>query len=134
MKRKKHSGFTLVEVIFSIALLSIVSVVILNLYIASGELNDKALIQNMASLMASNAIEEVRSTPRDLPESITLYYDEYWALSDKSAEASYTLNLSVTKDETVSKLVYLDVIVTDSESKTIVNFSTGHYLQSGGGQ
>lgn len=50
-------GFTLVEVIISIGFLCIVCGIIIQLFIASGELRSKSALREMASVKASNAIE-----------------------------------------------------------------------------
>jgi prepilin-type N-terminal cleavage/methylation domain-containing protein len=134
MNKTKHQGFTLVEVIFSIALLSIVSVVILNLYIASGQLNNKAQTQNMASLMASNIIEDIKSMPSIPPKSKELFYNEYWELVDDSQNAEYRLYLTTMQSESIKNLIEIEVQVKDVENQAIVTFTTAHFLTSGGEQ
>lgn len=58
--KNKDRGFTLVEVIFSIAFLCIAGVLIIQLFIASGDVRSDAVLREAAALKAANAIEACR--------------------------------------------------------------------------
>jgi len=56
-KRKRNAGFTLVEVIISIAALGLICAVLLRLFVVAGDTNDKAANMQEAELLASSTIE-----------------------------------------------------------------------------
>ncbi|MBN2559056.1 MAG: prepilin-type N-terminal cleavage/methylation domain-containing protein [Clostridia bacterium] len=59
-RRKGDKGFTLVEIIISVGVLCLVCVLIMRLFILSGEVRNKAYDKEMASVKASNAVEAFR--------------------------------------------------------------------------
>ena len=65
---KQNTGFTLVEVIISIGFLCIACGIIIQLFIASGEVRATAALKESASLKAANAIEACRisNSPADV--------------------------------------------------------------------
>ena len=67
-KLKSNKGFTLVEVIISIGFLCVACVIIIQLFIASGEVRGQAANKEMASIRASNAIEACKIS--NMPENI----------------------------------------------------------------
>ncbi len=71
-KTNANKGFTLVEVIISIGFLCIACGIIIQLFIASGEVRSKSALKEMASLKAANAIEACKLTysPADVGQGI----------------------------------------------------------------
>ncbi len=88
----KKKAFTLIEIIITIALLSFVSVVILQIFVKSNQRNILASEKSMASLIAANAIEaNHQQSLENNTESLT-YYDENWQITEQNP-ASYSLKL-----------------------------------------
>lgn len=92
---KNNKGFTLVEVIISIAVLAFISAIVLKLFVLSSDVSEKARIKDVASVYASNAIEICKqlSSPKEISETsffenaefineggydCVLYYDKHW--------------------------------------------------------
>lgn len=142
MKRKlynDHSGFTLIEVILSIAILSIVSVVVLRLFVTSHELNESSRHADLASNAAVNHIEMVRS----YNSLDTLLDDLTWVenngntfkgirLYDSDFETAgignQKLVLTLEPTESLTGLYQVDVSVLDEEDSLIVDYTTKHYF------
>lgn len=116
MKRKK--AFSVVEIIMSVALLSIFSVVFINLFVAADRLNNRAEILDMSVITATGIMERVKTTEQltellnydDLSQgfieseegSLSMYlgYDKKWNGVDfKSNNAKYQLVLTETQVE-----------------------------------
>jgi type II secretory pathway pseudopilin PulG len=128
----KHSkGFTLVEIIFSIAFLSIVSVVILQLFLTSNALGKRAQIQNFATLYAANAIEEAKATDLDFFEMTqTTYFDELWQPATEN-QFSYKVTLTLEKHDSLATLHFLVAHVTDVENQTLAILESAHPQKGG---
>ena len=72
MKDPRYSkGFTLVELIMSVAALSLVCALVLKLFLLCFELNQKAEIKQQAVLYAANIMENIKviDTPKELEAS-----------------------------------------------------------------
>lgn len=54
---ENQEGFTLVEVIISIAVLGLICAVVLRLFVLANEVSEQSRIEDIASIYASNAIE-----------------------------------------------------------------------------
>lgn len=65
MKLKKNNGFTLIEVIVSMALFATVSVVLLQMFTVSGKTNRVAYELDTANSICVNATELYKDDPRD---------------------------------------------------------------------
>ena len=120
----QNGGFTLVEVIFSIIVLAIVSVTLLDMFTVSTKTNVEAGVLDKAKSLCVEASEEFRANPvgpdpldlSDRGESAylggfepstgefgeiiyTKYYDRHWAETDDESKAEYFLEIIVTKTE-----------------------------------
>lgn len=80
---KDKKGFTLVEVIISIGFLCIACGIIIQLFIASGDVRSDTVVKETAAVMASNAVEACRvsKSPESIGEgffneSATVYSEE----------------------------------------------------------
>lgn len=132
MKNKTSNGFTLVEIIFSIAFLSIVSVVILQLFLTSDNLSQKAQTQNLATLYAANAIESAKATLVAQTDVTQIkYYDTLWQEVPAQSNAQYTVTLLVSPDQKLKQLLHLNVKVTDLNQIELVSIQTAHYVKGG---
>ena len=113
MMNKK--GFTLIEIIFSIAFLSVVSVVMLSLLATSFEVENETDLMDMAILKLSNEIEVVKALESVEEQVIEKYYSDLWQEVDEE-EASYKLTLKIQKDTNYEQGLY-DIIVDIKENK-----------------
>lgn len=144
--QNKEHGFTLIEVILSIAILSIVSVVVLRLFVVSNDLNESSKIVDYASLMAVNHIEELKSYQEldaylathpfiDNQEdtlSGSLIYDTNFDLNQNGA---YQLDIILTSNATTPSLYTVNISATDlAKEKALVSYTTKHYFSIGGDQ
>lgn len=163
-KDRINSGFTLVEVIISVAVLCIVCVVILQLFVAADGLNQDNVNADTAHVLALNKMEELKllSKPMDIglegePDfdgsfSSFEYYDENWNLSVLNNETMFivetrlkpigeSLYLSASFGEAsdnnqyISSLYEISVSVKDkNEDKVLVLLKSSKYYQYTGGQ
>ncbi len=132
MKNRTSNGFTLVEIIFSIAFLSIVSVVILQLFLTSNDLSQKAQTQNLATLYAANTIEAAKATLMAETNLTQIkYYNDIWQEVTTKDRAQYTVTLSVNPDENLKRLLHLNVKVIDVKLVELVSIQTAHYVKGG---
>ncbi len=106
----KKDGFTLVEVIISIAVLSLISVIVLRLFVLSNEVSEKVRIEDVAGVYASNVLEICKSAPsvKDIRENpffdkansigddglvYVLHYNEKWQQTEQDAVFELTLKI-----------------------------------------
>ena len=142
---KSSQGFTLVEVIISIAILSVTSVVALQLFITAQNLNAHSRHSDIASVLATNTIETIKSfnnTPQ-MSASIsgltrtatgftkTTFFDsDFNVLINDSDETSrvYALNCQLTATDQEG-LYTVDVnLHLLEEADALVSYSTAHYF------
>lgn len=85
--RSSKNGFTLVEIIISVAILAFVSIVVLELFLTAVTLNQKASDLDKSVVLAKNAVEIFKASKRvnsyskqNIGESILVksYYDSNW--------------------------------------------------------
>lgn len=105
-------GFSLLEAVISIGVLSLISVFILQMFISAANLNTRAKDSDTAASKAITAIENFKKNP-GFDSSITLfYYDKEWNGIDTDtasipADARYCLRLEITEtDETAYGKLY----------------------------
>ena len=125
---KDNKGFTLIEVIFSIAFLSIVSVVILNLLVTSYQVENETDMMDMAIVHTSNEIELVKSMQISEDYEAIKYYDDIWAETTES-KAIFILTVHVKQDKAFERGLYdvtANVFHKPSE-KIIVDITSKHY-------
>ncbi|MCH4890047.1 hypothetical protein EZV73_20880 [Acidaminobacter sp. JC074] len=108
-------GFTLIEIIFSIAFISVVSVVMLSLLATSFEVENETDLMDMAILKLSNEIEQVKALDHIEEQVIEKYYSDFWQETSKD-EAAYKLTLKIQEDTNYEQGLY-DIIVDIKENK-----------------
>lgn len=133
-KLKNDKGFTLIEIIFSVAFLCIVSVIVLRLFVASYEIESKTDLVDMATLHMVNEIEMIKGLESVTEDnfSVDKYYDQMWKpLSDKN-KAYYYVSIKVDKNSKYDRGLYdieasvIDLIANES----VVHVETMHYYNS----
>lgn len=137
-----NRGFTLIEVIFSIVFFSIISLVVLRLYIAADDLNTFSQESDSASLVCSNIIEDIKTVNSTSDLSTTLNYDIELEkvntfLVDEdfniSSEAIYEFSISLNQDSESKGLYEINVSVFSIERDTyLADYSTKHYFKFDG--
>jgi len=142
---KTSQGFTLVEVIISIAILSVSSVVALQLFITAQNLNTFSRHSDIASVLATNTIEEIKSyddlaslfSKTSSYESVDdgyrqiIYLDVNFQVSDPTSSnnpSNYSLNTDLTSTEQLG-LYHIHTSVIDlTEDKVLADYLTAHYF------
>lgn len=87
---KSRQGFTLVEVIISIAVLSLICAIVLRLFVLSNDVSKQARISDLATVYAMNAVELCKSTqsPADVFGDVFFEGSEF-EISDKLQASQY---------------------------------------------
>jgi len=132
-EKRNKSGFTLVEIIFSIAFLSVVSVIVLKLFVSSNDIDRRTETMDIATMYTINEIENVKALhlPSEDAYSLVLYYDEKWQEESSESNASYALTLEVVKNDKYDRGLYdLVAYVFDYENdEELLRIKTKHYYQ-----
>lgn len=129
MKTKlNNKGFTLIEIIFSVAFLCVVSVIVLRLFVASYHIENETDLKDMATLHMVNQIEYYKSLESMEALEVIIFYDEYWQKTDHN-DAFYQVVISVSKSDLYSRgLYHINGKVKDKSSQEeIVSVKTMHY-------
>lgn len=121
-------GFTLIEIIFSVAFLSVVSVVMLSLLVSSYEIENETDMMDVAIIHLSSEIESVKSEPLSDDKSITKYYDALWFESSES-KATFKVQLQVTKDPSFDRGLYdiKGMVYHITNQEQLLELETKHY-------
>lgn len=121
-------GFTLIEIIFSIAFLCVVSVVMLNLLVTSFDVENETDMMDMAIIKVTNEIENLKAIHIDEDTAVIKYYNELWK-EVKEDQASYIVDVSVTKNELYDNGLYnIDAKVSALDATSVlVTINTMHY-------
>jgi len=134
MKRLlKNEGFTLIEVIMSIAILSIVSAVVLQLFISSMDLNNKSRTIDVAGVYAANAIENLKALTseeaRVIKQDQEWLYDSDWQLINDNKSAQFKLVVKLRENTNVAENFYeiQSKMIDQKTDEVLVEYITGHY-------
>lgn len=140
-----EGGFTLVEVILSIALLSIASVVVLELFMTSQNLNTTSRQTDIASVVCTNTLELLRrhdglteaQTSLDLKNVPDGYHrttplDEAFSLipADASGETPpYVMDLALAATATPGLFDVVVYLTRTKDDVVLVHYTTKHYFK-----
>lgn len=140
-----EAGFTLVEVILSIALLSIASVVVLELFMTSQNLNTTSRQTDIASVVCTNTLELLRhhdglaeaETSLDLESAPDGYHrttplDEAFSPvpTDASGDTSpYVMDLALTATDTPGLFDVVVYLTRTKDDAVLVRYTTKHYFK-----
>jgi len=155
-KAMQNGGFTLVEVIFSIIVLAIVSVTLLNMFTVSTKTNVEAGVLDKAKSLCVEASEEFRANPDgpnpldpsdpgsseylrrfkasagEFDETIYMkYFNKRWEEEPDESQAEYLLEIvaSETGSETIPVSYYPDSAVSLSGVSGAIIISSGTTLK-----
>ena len=144
---RRNDGFTLIEVIISIAILSLVSVVTLQLFITAQSVNTNSRHRDIASTLASNCIEAIKTY--DNLDRLLSDFDSFQPVGNdylsgtdldegfqalpemvSSQEGSYRFQCQLVAHKDVQGLYTVKVdVLTLPESDTLISYSTKHYFK-----
>lgn len=127
---KNNYGFTLIEVIFSIAFLSIISVIILKLFVVSYDIENKSDLVDIASLQATNEIENIKAlTSMEEDMVIEKYYNSDWQMVSDKSDSNYLLLLEISGNDLYDRGLY-DIkssVFNTLNHDEIIQIKTKHY-------
>jgi len=138
----REQGFTLIEIIISIALLSVVSVIVLRLFVLSYTINEDAKISDGANTLIVNQLETMKTydhldtflsaynwldvTPNKIQGQ--LFYDDTFSPIDK--ESRFTLHWSMVMNASISGLYQISTHMIDTTTnETLTTYTTQHYFK-----
>lgn len=118
-------GFTLIEIIFAIAVLSVISSIILKMYVAGFSIENRVDTMEIATLEAVNALEDYKNGAYETK----VYYDDLWQAQSHKEDAAFERILYVKTDSKDQRLKHLEVKIWDlTTSKVLYSIKTKHYL------
>jgi prepilin-type N-terminal cleavage/methylation domain-containing protein len=123
MKDTSHSkGFTLVELIISVAALSLVCALVLKLFLLCFELNQRSEIKQQAVLSAANIMETIKviDTAKELEDSV-------FDITDDGLVSRVRVELDKDQSSPYGKYYSINVKVI-SEDKTVFELTGGKYF------
>lgn len=116
---KSDKGFTLVEVIISIAILSILCVIFLQLFVKASDISDSANELDQSVTLTNSIMEIVKSVGEVSEIENSKYFNDFeMTSSDSGFVLTKTYNDSFKHDS--EELVY-QMIITLNEKEAIVN-------------
>ena len=100
---KDESGFSLLEVVLSIAVLTLISGFILQMFMASVYLNQKAFNLDMGANTAAHELEILKGGNTLINQAVTKYYDSQWSqiVVGQPETERYTPNVNLILPESV---------------------------------
>lgn len=121
-------GFTLIEIIFSVAFLSVVSVVMLSLLVSSFEVENETDMMDIAIIHLSNEIETIKSLSIKEDMTKTMYYDDIWQPVSENG-ASFKLEVTVIQNDAFDRGLYdiQGMIYHIEDQEVILELETKHY-------
>ena len=127
MKKNKNSGFTLLEVILSIATISLVSVFILEMFVVSNRVNKKASDIDNANMICLNAVESFKSGDTPGAYFYEESYDAGWnATGAVSPEKAFILTVNVSSGE--PDIYGIDASVKKTDGEEVASLSALKYF------
>lgn len=139
--QKNNNGFSLLEVIISIAILALLSGYVLQSFILSDNLNKKAADLDKTTALCVSYIEEFKASPiatlKDKYQNIgeneweaASYYDNDWESCDKDSIWTYRIISVINKHgaNTFSVTVSAEKADKNGHTTTIASLETQKYL------
>ncbi len=120
----KQRGFTLIEIIISIVVLSFVSAIILNLFIKSSNVNAQVEAESFASLYCSNLIEAHKNDAVSEPKTHEQYYSATWQEVSEPAQAEYRVVLKMSLAPQNKYLVEVNATAYNAQDRLLVSYKT----------
>ena len=127
-----NKGFTLVEVIIAIFAFSIICGTVLQLFILSGNMEEKTYNLEMANIKAVNAIElcKLADSYDDIEAEQTMFFNKEWGQTEKDSEsAAFILSLSIKQID--DGLYDIEAKVTSVKGNELISLRTSKYYLGG---
>ena len=140
--KSDERGFTLLEIILSIAVLSLVSIFILEMFMTAANLNIRAKNADSALTKVITEIDRIKGaavTAADINEGTAVnYYDKYWLpLPGFNEKACFIMELVITRDGNNSDIYTVTASVWDlkdgAKSVSLAEISAKKYVAGTGG-
>ena len=124
--KQSTARLPLVESVIIIAIFSIVSVVIMQMYISANKLQTRAVNISKAMILAENRAEEIKSGNLNTEPR---YYDSEW--NETQDESRFKLSCIVTEEGKGPYGAYtkLKIVITDKNGEELISLNTGRYSQ-----
>lgn len=116
MKGIRKHGFSLVEIILSVVVLSIVSVISLKVFLLSDTLNEKAYALDQSVFMAESKMQELR---KEAIDERFFYYSKDWEPLKNESDAVFVLK-AVARNEGVSTVYKVTVLQMRPEKGQVI--------------
>ena len=127
--KQSTARLPIMESVIIIAIFSIVSVVIMQMYISANRLQKKAVNISKATILAENTAEEIRRG--EAQAGTTRYFDPEW--KETSSDGRFILSSTVSDETTgpAGKFTTVTVTVKDRSREELISIDTG-YADYGG--
>jgi general secretion pathway protein I len=125
---KSNSGFSLLEVLIAISILSIVLVAVFQLQSQNVALGVRARFNAIAPMLANQAINEICAVPEDLSVSDSGDFGDEFPGYNWQSEVSDVDSESL--EETAKRLKMIDVIVGAEETGCSYHLRTYRFFES----
>lgn len=102
---KKNKGFTLIEVVISIAIISIVGLSVMQMFTTSSKVNRKAKEIDEANLKATSIIEKIKNNPENYAKNMKLNKEKFL---DKGGYVVTDEKKAKTSESEYEKVIYYD--------------------------
>lgn len=102
-KLKGNQGFTLVEMILAVGILALLSILVLQLFLTSTNMSQKAYDLDQAVLASKSAVENFKNHPTPSSRDVMTYYDKDWKQiipsdNKKPENSEFIVVLSIQKE------------------------------------
>jgi type II secretory pathway pseudopilin PulG len=124
---KDKKGFTLIEIIFSVAFLSVVCVIMLKLLFTSYDIEKKTDTYDVATVVIMSAIENVKSDVHIEAKELITYFDQNWQVTTYD-QAMFKMRITTKRNIKYFGVLY-DIFadIEYLEGENLLSIQTKHY-------
>ena len=129
MRIKGNKGFTLLEMVISVAALSLISVFIIQMFMASDNLNERARNADIALTVAISEIERVKGG--EVLHSNTNYYNKNWMIVSEN-NARFMMEFIITPEPQMPGLYAISAeifeLASGEKERSLASLQTKKYF------
>lgn len=118
-------GFTLIEVVLSIAMLCVISVVLISLLVKAHHIEQETEKMDMVMLNLQNEIERLYGQPELEESTVFKFFDAYWTSVDLE-ERFFMIQTNINQEK--RGLYEIEVIMWE-EDRQIMTLTTKRYIE-----